>query len=61
MDNPEKLYIKVREYRRDNKNGQSRETGNKGYTKRRQAKEKHNTICVGHHSTQTNTDNVNKI
>ena len=43
------------------KNGQSRETGNKGYTKRRQAKEKHNTICVGHHSTQTNTDNVNKI
>jgi hypothetical protein len=34
------------------KNGQSRETGNK--TK------KHNTICVGHHYTQTNTNNLNK-
>ena len=22
--------------------------------------EKHNTICVGHHCTQTNTNNVNK-
>ena len=35
------------------KNGQSRETGNIGYT--RQSK---NTICVGHHYTQTNTNNV---
>ena len=30
MDKPEKLYIKVREYRRDKKNGQIRETVNKG-------------------------------
>jgi hypothetical protein len=31
------------------KKGQSRETVNIGYTGRRQAKQKHNTICVGHH------------
>ena len=29
-------------------------------TKRRQAKQKHNTICVGHHYTQTNINKVNK-
>jgi len=34
------------------KNGQSRETGNIGYT---QTKQKHNTIYVRHHYTQTNT------
>ena len=42
------------------KNEQFRETGNKGYTRRRQTKQKHNTICVGHHYAQTNTNNVNK-
>jgi hypothetical protein len=42
------------------KNGQSRETGNRGYTRRRQTKQKHNTICVGHHYTQAKTNNVNK-
>ena len=40
--------IKVREYRRGNQKGQSRETGNIGYTRRRK-KIKTNTICVGHH------------
>ena len=30
------------------------------YTKQRQTKQKHNTICVGHHYTQTNTNNINK-
>ena len=40
------------------KNGQSRETDNKWYTGHE--KQKHNTICVGHHYTQTNTNNVNK-
>ena len=40
--------INVREYRRGIKNGQSRETGNIGYTKQRQTKQKHNTICVEH-------------
>jgi hypothetical protein len=31
------------------KNGQSRETGNIGFTRRRQTKQKHNTLCVGNH------------
>jgi len=42
------------------KSGQSRETGSIGYTRRRQTKQKHNTISVGHHSTQTNSNNVDK-
>ena len=42
------------------KNGQSRETGNIGYTRRRQTKQKHKKICVGHHYTQANTNKVNK-
>ena len=43
------------------KNGQSRETGrNIVYTRRRKLKQNHNIICVGHHYTQTNTNNVNK-
>ena len=37
-----------------------RETGNIGYTRRRQTKHKHNIICVGHHYAQTNKNNVNK-
>ena len=41
-------------------NGQSRETGNIGHTRRPHKKtQKNNTICVGHHYTQTNTNNVN--
>ena len=43
------------------KNGQFRETGNSGYTSRGQTKQNHNTICVGHHYMQTNTNKVNKI
>ena len=35
------------------KNEQSRETGNIEYTRRRKTKQRHNTICVGHHYTQT--------
>ena len=27
---------------------------------KKEHKQKHNTICVGHHYTQTNTNNVNK-
>ena len=42
------------------KNGQSRETGVIGYTRREQTKQKHNTICVGHHYTQTSTNNATK-
>jgi len=37
---------------------QSRETGNIGYTRRRKRKQKHYTICVGHHYTKTKTNNV---
>ena len=42
------------------KNGQSRETGNIGYTRPRKTKQKHNTICDGHYYMQTNTKNVYK-
>ena len=35
------------------KRGQSRTHGNIGYTRRRKTKQKHNTICVGHHYAQT--------
>jgi hypothetical protein len=38
------------------KNGQSRETGNIGYRRRRQTMQKHNTICGGHHYAQPNTN-----
>ena len=31
-----------------------------GYTRRRQTKQKHNTLCVGNHYTQINTNNLNK-
>jgi len=41
------------------KNGQSKETSNIRYKRRRKTKQKYNTICVGHHYTQTNTNNVN--
>jgi len=40
----------------NNQNGQSRATGNIGYIRRR--KTQGNTICVGHHCTQTNTYSV---
>jgi len=42
------------------KNEQSRETGNIRHTRRRKTKQNHNTICVGHHYMQTDTNNVNK-
>ena len=42
------------------KNGECRETGNIGYTRRRQTKQKYNTIYVRHHYTQRNKTNVNK-
>ena len=41
-------------------NEETKETGNIVYTRRRQAKQTHNTICVGHLCTHTNTINVNK-
>ena len=44
------------------KNGQSTElvTQVTYNVRRRKAKQKHNTICTGHHYTHTNTNNVNK-
>ena len=53
MDNPENNEGAIT-------NGQSRETGNIGYTRGQKPKQKHTTICVGHHYTQRNTNNVNK-
>ena len=49
MDNPEKRAIK---------NEQSRETGNIRYSRRRQIKQKHNTIYVVNHYAQTNTNSI---
>ena len=42
------------------KNEQSRETGNTGQTRRRKTKQKHNTICGGHHNANTTNVHVNK-
>ena len=42
------------------KNGHTRETSNIAYTRRRKTKQTHNTIYVGHHYPQTNTNNVIK-
>ncbi len=36
-----------------------RETGNIDEEKQSKAKQKHNTICFGHHYTQANTNNIN--
>ena len=44
-------WIKVENTEGAIKNGQSDETVSIGYTRRRQAKERHNTICVVHHYT----------
>ena len=52
--------MNVGEYRRGYTNGTSTETGNIRHTRRRQTKQKHNTICVWHHYMQTNTYNVKK-
>jgi len=51
--------INIREWRRGNAKN-PRETDNIGYKRLIQIKQKHNTICVGHHYTQTNTNNVIK-
>jgi hypothetical protein len=45
----------------ENTEGQSRETGIVWYTRWRKTKQKHNTIFVGHHYMQTNTNNISKI
>jgi hypothetical protein len=40
--------------------GQSKKENREKLARLRQAKQKHNTICVGHQYTQTNTIDVNK-
>ena len=45
----------VPEYKRGITIGQSRETGNIGYTRRRQTKQKHNAIGVGQQATRKQT------
>jgi hypothetical protein len=40
--------------------GQPKETGNIGHTRRIKTHQSQNLICVGHHSTQANTNKVNK-
>ena len=49
-DNPEKQAKQgTQDEDKQNKNTtQPRETGNIEYTRRRQTKQKHNTVCVGH-------------
>jgi hypothetical protein len=49
--------INVREYRR---RGPEKGNPEKLATRRIKTKQNHSTICVGHHYTQTNTNNVNK-
>ena len=46
--------------KREIKKGQSKKTGNIGYRRRRKTKQKHITICVGHHYLQANTNYINK-
>jgi hypothetical protein len=42
------------------KQGQSSGSVNTDHTRQRKTKQKHDIRCVGHHYTQTNTNNVNK-
>ena len=46
------MYVNAKEYRKDNRKWTIQQDGKQ--------KQKHNTICVGHNYTQTNTNNVNK-
>jgi len=50
MNNPETLENTEGAIR----NEQSRDT------RRRKTKQKHNTLCAGHHYSQANTNNINK-
>jgi hypothetical protein len=53
--------INVREYRKvQSKMANPEKTGNIGYSRRRNTKQKTNTKSVGHHHTQKNTNSVHK-
>ena len=51
---------KRREYRRGNKKFTIQRNWQHREHKTKKEKKPHNTICVGHHYTQTNTNHVNK-
>jgi hypothetical protein len=50
------LKINIREFQRGIQKRQSRENGNIGYTRRKQTKQKHNTIYAGKHYMQIRHD-----
>ena len=60
------IYIFVHKRKRKPKrqsrkvNPEKRATSGTQDARRKQAKQKHNTICLEHHSIQANTNNVNK-
>jgi hypothetical protein len=58
MDNPEKLATKGTEDEEKQKHNNPEKLATKGTED--EEKQKHNTIYVGHHYTETNTNNVNK-
>ena len=60
IDNYSNIKLTLENTEGSNKNEHSSETCNIEYTRRRQTKQKHNTIYVGHHYAQTNTNNINK-
>ena len=54
------LYINVREYRRGKQKRTIQRNWKHRIHKTKKTKQKHNSICVGHHYRQTNTNNVNE-
>ena len=58
---PNSMYIKVREYRRGNQKGTIQRNWQHMVQKTKKNKAKHNTICVGHHYAQADTNSVNKV
>ena len=63
MDNPWKLATLGTQdtgRRQTKQNTQHNMYWTSPYTRQRQTKQKHNTICLGHHYTQASINNVNK-
>jgi hypothetical protein len=55
-----RLEINVREFRRGNQKWTIQRNWQHRVHKTKKTKQKHNTICVGNHYMQINTNNVNK-
>ena len=60
IDNYSNIKLTLENTEGSNKNEHSSETCNIEYTRRRQTKQKHNTICIGYLYAQANTNKVNK-